>query len=219
MEHKLDSLVVDLASQISKKAGRPHKRFLSAFWRVYDYVNDPNVKNKVVSHGDFWPNNILFDNSSPPRCILVDYQLCRYAPRTFDLVGLMYLSTDRKTRDEYEKIALKAYHRELCNTIKQNNPSLPVPTFDDIVGEYEETRICGQLLAVFYYPIILLSQEMINKFQHNPNYYAKFMFRQNNDCILEEMEKDKYYGKRITEAVLELSEGCEKLKLKETEDS
>ena len=203
----MNKSITDLATIIANKNGFNDKNLHLAYKKVCDIYNDQEAKNKVICHGDSWPNNFMFDSSEPPKnCIILDFQITRYASYILDVLQMIYLCTDRETRNKNEKILLTNYHNQLCKTLNNNKINLNIknPTIDYIIEEYEDKRICGAVLAALYYPIITLSQNTINKFNNDPEYEKKFMFRENNDCVIEEMENDPEYSRRITEAVQEL---------------
>jgi len=76
--------------------------------RIYDITKPSCTKTNVVSHGDLWDNNLMFNNDMPPYCLLVDYQLLRYSPLAHDIAQFLYLCTDR---------SLKCGKARCCSTI------------------------------------------------------------------------------------------------------
>lgn len=205
----LESLIEGVAEREGRKADN---------WRrgtkyTFMFVNIGNQEKRVVCHGDAWPNNmmIMIDDEEP-KCLLVDYQMVRYAPRMFDVAELICLSTTKEVRDREEKLVLKTYWNELCETLRKCQPELERPSLEELEKEYEDAKIAGLFTAILYYPTILLGEEVYMEHDDDTDVLKKFVFRQNNDCIMEHMEKDKAYGKRIAEVVLEFLDRCDKLK-------
>ncbi|CAB0037891.1 unnamed protein product [Trichogramma brassicae] len=117
---------------------------------------------RCVTPGDSWPNNMLVKGSSdddqPPRVFLVDFQLCRYGPRTIDLAELVYLSTRRETRETHERDVLEVYHRELTRCLGSAAPADSKPSVEDVRGEYEELRLTAMYLALVHLPVICIDK-------------------------------------------------------------
>lgn len=196
---------------IAEKYGYTAKHMKENLDRAYQYFHCEERKPRVLCHGDPWPNNCMMDSSEIPKCLLVDYQILRYAPCMFDVAQMIYLSTTRETRRELENEAVNTYHNELCDILNRCDPFVDIPSLDHILKEYEEARRSAVLSAIQYFPVILLSKEVQAEYEEDLEaLHSKFIFRQSNDCVLELMEKDKEYGSRIRDIVLEFLEICEK---------
>ncbi|XP_016837379.1 uncharacterized protein LOC100677982 [Nasonia vitripennis] len=204
----LESLIRDVAEKEGRKADNWNRGTKHAFM----FVNVGNQDKRVVCHGDAWPNNVMMADDEEPKCLLVDYQIVRYAPRMFDVAEMICLSTTKEVRDREEKLALKTYWNELCETLRKCEPELARPSLEQLEEEYEEAKIAGLFNAILYYPTILLGEEVYREYDDETAVLKKFVFRQNNDCIMEHIEKDEAYGKRIAEVVIEFLDRCDELK-------
>jgi thiamine kinase-like enzyme len=211
----LESLIKDVA----KRSKRVIPDVCEHMKRVFKYMNsDGEGRCRVLCHGDAWPNNFMLDSSEVPKCLLVDYQIVRYAPRMADVAQLIYLSTNREVRRSEERDVIEAYWDEFCETLRKCNSAIERPSFEDIMQEYDDdVKLVGQLTAIMYFPTILLSKEVFAEYKNNPEVlYRKLVFRRNNDCVLELMDKDEDYASRITEIILEFIENCERQDLSKT---
>ncbi|XP_058803309.1 uncharacterized protein LOC131671124 [Phymastichus coffea] len=203
----LESLIVE----VSKRTNRSCKNTVPMIHRAFDFVTG-HAKHRVVCHGDAWSNNVMIKDGQPAKCLLVDYQMTRYAPRMFDVAELICLSTYRDARDKNEKTVVKAYWEELCETLSKCEPSIDRPTYDELIDEYKQAKHSALFLAVMYLPSIMLSYDVFAKYKDDPAaLYQNFVFRRNNACVLELMDQDEEYARRITEAVLDFVESCEKI--------
>ncbi|XP_011502835.1 PREDICTED: uncharacterized protein LOC105366189 [Ceratosolen solmsi marchali] len=216
-------LTLDLLESLIKDIAKRNKRTTSGvrehMERVYKYmITGGQDKCRVLCHGDAWPNNLMLDSSEVPKCLLVDYQMVRYAPRMIDVIQLVYLSTTQEIRRCEERDVIEAYWDELCETLRKCNPTLKRPNLEDLMKEYDnDVKSVAQLTAIIYFPIVLLNKEVFAEYKDHPEVlYKTLIFRRNNDYILELMDKDEDYSSRITEIVLEFAENCEKHKSSET---
>lgn len=68
---------VDVAVAIAEKMGLDAARIPQACDAIYTAIKPSKTKRNVASHGDLWANNLMFDDNSPPNCIIIDFQLMR----------------------------------------------------------------------------------------------------------------------------------------------
>ncbi|XP_016840741.1 uncharacterized protein LOC100123381 isoform X1 [Nasonia vitripennis] len=177
---------------------------------VFDWLYFENGKNLVICHGDTWSFNMMFDESEPPKCRLVDFQLTRYAPRAFDLAQMIYFTTTGETRAKYEDSAVEAYHLEFCETLRKNGFE-PISTLAELQAEYEEARLAALFAAAIYYPSLMLSKEVHESFASPDDLYTEFVYRSSNEAVYALMERDETYEQRLSELALELLAHCKKL--------
>ena len=199
----------ELITDIAKKNGRVVDSVQETLESVFDYMQKKDKKHCVICHGDAWPNNIMLTSHDPPKCLLVDYQMVRYAPRMCDVAQLLYLSTTKDIRQKEEQEMIKAYWNELCETLMKCNPSIERPSLEGLQKEYEENRLVALVICIIYFPVVLLNKEVLRDYEHDPKaFYDKFVFKRSNDCVFEQMKKDENFSKRITETVIEFVENC-----------
>jgi len=65
----------------------------------------------VISHGDLWINNVLFNSAA--EAVLVDFQIYRYAPPMIDLLMFLHLTTSTQFRQENQDAMIEFYHTTL----------------------------------------------------------------------------------------------------------
>merc|ERR1712059_67011 len=76
-------------------------------------------------HGDFWSNNIMFKydkEGKPAETILVDFQLINYGHPAYDVLYMLYISTDLEFRDAHMAECLTAYWNTLTTYLDQFKP-------------------------------------------------------------------------------------------------
>ena len=213
-ERGLFRLLLELTEKIAREHGRSYGGLGSAFDAVFERVRSSKDKNQVISHADTWCNNFMFSGDEPPKCLLIDFQLARYANRMWDVAQLVYYTTTKDIRMKEEPGALGAYHEEFSEVLRKHDSALILPSLSDAIDEYEEARLPALFATMFYYPFMLVKKE--EYLYHKDNIeamYDKYIFRLNNEAVFNYMRRDEEYKCRITETALELVDYCEKLSI------
>ncbi|XP_033329849.2 uncharacterized protein LOC117222320 [Megalopta genalis] len=171
---------------------------------VFAGLEKSATKRNVISHGDLWGNNMMFSNEMPPRCLLVDFQLIRYAPLAHDVAQLLYLCTDRSFRASSEETMLKHYYSVLCETLKSAETRIEIPPWSEIVEGYEEQRLAGAVAAATFFQTVLMNENIGAEIMSNSESYNRYVFEDRNDFVFAIMKDDPGYRKRVTESAVEM---------------
>ncbi|XP_023314911.1 uncharacterized protein LOC111693711 [Trichogramma pretiosum] len=162
-------------------------------------------KLNVVSHGDLWSSNLMFD-AGLRHCRLVDYQLLRYAPLGHDLAQLLYLCSTRDFRRRNEAKMIELYTETLLERLSTTRYEGPRPEREDILRCYEEQRMPACATAVIFHPTVLMSGRVAAQIMDEPATYEEYYFRNRLPFVRRIMAGDKEYEARILEDVEELVE-------------
>ncbi|XP_049860214.1 uncharacterized protein LOC126354529 [Schistocerca gregaria] len=163
----------------------------------------PSVSERnVLCHRDMWLNNILFRcDQGRLSCRLVDMQLITYCPPATDLMMLLYLTTTRAFRRQYEAPLLAAYHETLASLLRHHGLDvdhvLPWPAFQQ---SCRKARRVGVLIASFYCPVSAYS-----KYAADYDIYD-FIVRDRTQQTQEAYLTDAQYRFRIDEVIEEMVE-------------
>ena len=109
----------------------------------------------VICHGDLWRSNIMFDDCSPPSCILVDFQMLRYASPSLDIAQLLYVHADPECRRRFELSLLQYYYSALHSSVKA---PAKIPTYDAVLCDYQERRIVGMAYDCLRWPASVMAK-------------------------------------------------------------
>jgi Ecdysteroid kinase-like family len=116
---------------------------------------DPNTIN-VLNHGDCWANNFLFKTDSeskkPVDAKMIDFQICRYAPISRDLLQLLYISTSSEFRKLHQSELMRVYvdaFNENCARMGRSERL----ALEQLLSEYYHARLFGLVRAVQMSPI------------------------------------------------------------------
>ncbi|EDW64206.1 uncharacterized protein [Drosophila virilis] len=83
--------------------------------RVYFMANPSPVHRNVFLHRDAWGGNVFYHKEHPQDvgCVLVDFQLCRYAPPAVDLLMASYLNVEPAQRKQMMERITGYYYEHL----------------------------------------------------------------------------------------------------------
>ncbi|XP_029049567.2 uncharacterized protein LOC114879128 [Osmia bicornis bicornis] len=174
--------------------------------KVFPAMEMSPTKKNVVSHGDLWGNNLMFSNSEPLQCVLIDFQLLRYAPLAHDVTQFLYLCTERNFRSTWEETMLKYYYSVLCETLKSSKTTMEIPSWSELIQGVEEQRLGASITANLYFQTVLMDKHLSAEILDDPDSYHEFEFKTRSEIILKTMKIDPVYNRRIADAVKELVE-------------
>jgi len=114
-------------------------------------------------HGDFWSNNIMFkygEDGKVSGTILVDFQLINYGHPAYDLMYLLYLSTDTQFRDHHMEQCLQHYWATLNQYITQLAPKGFKYEWTDFQADVQTYKTIGFVLATTLLPNVLSTTQL-----------------------------------------------------------
>ncbi|XP_034473961.1 uncharacterized protein LOC117781326 [Drosophila innubila] len=88
--------------------------------KVYYIIGSSAVHRNVFLHRDTWSGNVFYHKERPQDvgCVLVDFQLCRYAPPAVDFLMASYMNVEPKDRKAMEQRNISYYHDNLVSELK-----------------------------------------------------------------------------------------------------
>ncbi|XP_017082367.2 uncharacterized protein LOC108115442 [Drosophila eugracilis] len=87
--------------------------------KVYYMVNPSPVHRNVFVHRDAWGANVFYHKDEPldKRSVLVDFQLCRYAPPAMDFHLVSYLNLAPSERKKMLDSLIQTYYKALSEEL------------------------------------------------------------------------------------------------------
>lgn len=87
--------------------------------RIYFMAKPSPVHRNVFLHRDPWGGNVFYhrERVMDVGCILVDFQLCAYAPPVLDFLMAIYLNLEPKERKNLMPSLTSHYHGYLLNAL------------------------------------------------------------------------------------------------------
>ncbi|XP_058803291.1 uncharacterized protein LOC131671109 [Phymastichus coffea] len=165
---------------------------------------DRRTKWKVASHGDLCENNMMFDNSQPPNCILINFQSVRYVSHAQDILLLLHLCTTRAFRREFEQKLIEFYYSTLRTLSYKYNPAARVLPLDQLKSEIEKERLRAIASAMIYLSSTLLDKRFADDLFENSDKHDKLRYYDRGQQVIELMQRDDIYRQRLEESVKEL---------------
>ncbi|XP_059488162.1 uncharacterized protein LOC132203987 [Neocloeon triangulifer] len=128
------------------------------FETVAEVIKDKSFRQNVVLHGDCWLNNFMFKIDPETEKVIdmrfIDLQIVRFGSPAKDLLYFLYSSSSLEFREKYEREILKTYV-EAFNAEANETPDLL--QFEDLVQDYEKSRIFGIFIAMGLRPVQFLT--------------------------------------------------------------
>ncbi|XP_046630457.1 uncharacterized protein LOC124310491 [Neodiprion virginianus] len=206
------SLIDLLQKELSESERAEFKERVRPWGENTEELLNPSKKYRnVICHRDLWANNLMlkYDASGKPEhCCLIDLQILRYNPPATDCVYVLYLTTDRETRDKHGESLLRMYYetleRELTNAGLDSKRCLDWPTFRK---SCEDTRSAAIVYAIMNLPVMLLHPDMIKKqFNDSPELLNESLYNDRSAVVCNQFLNVKPYRERLTEVLLEAYE-------------
>ncbi|KAI4487738.1 hypothetical protein M0802_011884 [Mischocyttarus mexicanus] len=202
---------INVGIEITKNLGLDSSLILKVAPKILETIQSSTMKSNVFSHGDLWANNLMFNNETPPKCLLIDFQLLRYCPIAHDVSQLLYLCTSRSFRETRKEDMLKHYYKVLCDTLKAHQFSGQYPSWSELLQGIEEQRLGSLITALLYFPTVLMDETLSAQIMNDNNSYTEYVFRDRTNIVLNNMKRDLEYASRITETIEELIEIAQRL--------
>jgi hypothetical protein len=119
---------------------------------------DPSTIN-VLCHGDSWANNMMFKidpkTEKPLHVKLIDFQICRYAPPSRDLLYCMSVCASVDFRQKHEKQILRFYYDAFIKNCSDLGKDCSL-SWDELYRDYDRARLFGLMMTVAFRPMIYL---------------------------------------------------------------
>lgn len=143
---------------ITKKLEEFHKNFES---RILACQQHSPGDIKVLNHGDFWVNNLLFKydpRNNPVDLMFLDFQMSIYASLGFDLNYFLFASVQLEVLERWKNL-LEVYHASLRDTLTELSYS-DIPTYAEIEKEFKRKSAYG--LFTLIGPLTVMYMEGIS---------------------------------------------------------
>ncbi|KAF4526735.1 hypothetical protein B566_EDAN015305 [Ephemera danica] len=135
-------------------------------------VGDDELNDRilVLSHGDFWSNNMLFQYDSPEskipkNCCTLDFQLGRCGSPITDLIYFLFSSTTKLTRMQHIDYLLKLYFDQVYVKLEHLNIHKPLPknmfytSMKELKEDFKKYILYGLFISIFIMPVVVADAE------------------------------------------------------------
>lgn len=115
-------------------------------------ARNPNSFN-VLTHGDLWSNNIMFQHDkktgNTTDAILVDFQLSSFQSPMLDIIYSFFSSSNEQITEVYWEELLQFYHHELTQCLRKLGFAGRQPRLLELHQELLTRGIFGAILGMF----------------------------------------------------------------------
>ncbi|XP_058803307.1 uncharacterized protein LOC131671122 [Phymastichus coffea] len=195
---------IDYLIVLAEEMGLDSSCLAKACDRVFDVSIPSKTKRNVLSHGDLWSNNIIFDKAN--RCRLVDFQLMRYAPIAHDLMVLLYFCTPREFRESKEAQVIHHYYKIFQETLNLCDYKGQVPSFEELKQGVEEQRLPALIIAAANFHMILMDGKEVAEIMNDPKESEIYFFKERKRFVDKVMAQNLVYAKRVKDITREMVE-------------
>lgn len=163
---------------------------------------------KTCGHGDLWSNNMLFkkiDNCEIPKCILVDFQVCRYFYPSFDVILAVFGNSNHEFRQRHLEDLLKFYYDALTDTLSTYGYKVEhILSWDNFIDSYNLVMADALLQVLCTNCIVFLPKQKLTNLVKDEEGGLNELIFDNEAMTVKAFETDNSYRKRITECIFDL---------------
>ncbi|CAL8134890.1 unnamed protein product [Orchesella dallaii] len=170
MEQSFKTLAGSLrADGITEGAKRLEKMAESQFSSVLNSLIADNIENAVVTHGDCWVNNMLFnyddndiENSTLPKSVkFLDFQIAQGSSRLLDIYYFMMTSVKLDVLDGREQDLLMIYYTEFTSFVERLgvNTIEKGLTWENFLKEADHFRFYGVFMGLLLAPMMAANSD------------------------------------------------------------
>uniref|UniRef100_A0A182PF65 CHK domain-containing protein n=1 Tax=Anopheles epiroticus TaxID=199890 RepID=A0A182PF65_9DIPT len=178
--------------------------------KIYTYVEPSTAFRNCLNHGDLWCNNIMFKcdgQGRPTGCALVDYQLSRYVPPAYDINLLLYLTTNRRLRNESLAALLDHYYKCFAEVLDRNQLNVgEIYPREEFLRCCEHYRLAGLIHSTIISGEVTLPGKYLEEIFGDLQTTASFMPDKKVWICVKAFQADERYRKRLIELLDELFE-------------
>ncbi|XP_030382973.1 uncharacterized protein LOC115630512 [Scaptodrosophila lebanonensis] len=183
--------------------------FTERMSRIFELVKPSKQFQNTLLHGDLWANNVMFQygkyGETPLQCVLVDFQLARYAPPAMDVLTILTIPTSREFREQHMKELLAEYYRFMSEFMRRAGLQLA-----DYISEQqyyasiEHYRITGLIESCLFCHLVILPPSCTQKLTSNADGFSDFFSRKRIEICMEAYNTDELYRSRMQDMLEDL---------------
>lgn len=185
-------------SKREKEAHLLSSKIKGAVAKVKPSVDSQNV----LCHGDLWLNNFMFkyNDNKVEGCVLVDFQLVRYAAAALDVMCCLHLVTSKNIRDSNLQQLLKIYYDRFVTVLENSEVNIEnIPSEKEFLLECDKYKSTALAEACLYGLCIWLPKSFVGKILNNSIMCKEFTLGDKTSFIAEAFkDNDVFYKNHLT---------------------
>ncbi|XP_016984655.1 uncharacterized protein LOC108048453 [Drosophila rhopaloa] len=177
--------------------------------RVYYMVNPSAIHRNVFVHRDAWGANVFYHQEQPQekRSVLVDFQLCRYAPPAMDFHLVSYLNLKPKSRKKMINNLIQTYYNALAEELREMgiDPKEEQLSKQDFEQSLEDFALFGETYNCIAATILHLPDNYLKRLKDNrPEEFHRFCNVDRTENVLRLMKDHTEFADYMYECVGDL---------------
>lgn len=178
----------------------------------YKLAKPSSKYRNVVCHGDLWASNIMVrkEEGKTVDCRFIDFQATRYCPPSHDLLFLIYMNSNPKTRRESLPYLLELYHKTVSQILNDHNCNVEeihsYKTFLESCKEMLPQTVCQ---VITYHQVCSLNSDLMKASLKSEEEWHQVLQVDRREFLSNMYRKDPLYRKLHVEALAELVRVCE----------
>lgn len=122
------------------------------------FMGEVSTPVDTCCHGDFWSNNILYKYDEDDKVVatmLIDFQLINYGHPAYDVLYLLYISSDIEFRDAHMEACLEHYWKTFSVYLEKYGPDDVKYSWSDFKADVQIYKSIVFVLATTLLPNVL----------------------------------------------------------------
>ncbi|XP_072389490.1 uncharacterized protein [Diabrotica undecimpunctata] len=192
------------------------KKAVKKLNEIYEVVKKSGKYRNVITHGDLWRTNLFYktdSNKQLEHCVLLDFQLIRYAPQALDILMLLHVNATKEVLEKRMQDLLHVYYSDLRSILHNFDIDLEkITPFDDLVQSVHDLKLFGVFAGTFLNNFVSLPKDKFHEILKDPKIDFWFNHIEREEAIQSLWDDiDPLWKKKIEENSEDLVELCENL--------
>jgi len=137
---------------------------VTARTKLNQFMGEESTPIDTCCHGDFWSNNIMFkyneESGAVQDIVLVDFQLINYGHPAYDILYLLYLSSDLEFRDSNMEQCLQHYWNTFKPYLDKYSPQNLKYGWGEFMADIQSYKCIGFVTAATVLPNVLSDTQL-----------------------------------------------------------
>lgn len=200
----------DLTKDLKLSEEEIYKRFDEMYMKNFEkMVRSEKHKNGLI-HGDMYLGNVLLSfnkDKTVTDAILVDFQLLKYCPPTYDVLFFLHVASTKETRNKCLTKLLDEYYDHLSTHIKKFNmdPEIVYPK-EGYRQSLKFMKSVALIIATEYSHVTQIDPDFREEIFHDQEKFDYYMHKNRIELINMNWSNESYKSilKGLSEDILDL---------------
>lgn len=206
-------VMIALIQLIPKYENSPDLKFIlntlpGLMRKIFQFAEVSKKYVNVFLHADLWSNNLMFlydEKDQPVDCILVDFQLSRYAPPALDVISLLQLTTFKEMLQKSQDKLLEVYYTSFIKELNANGlDSLQIFPKDKFLDSCKHYKLAGLVESALFTHMTLLPPDYCKSMVYSSEEFDTFIRKSRVPFCARAFKENDHYRLRMTDILCEM---------------